>query len=140
MLHAVARDDGILNVQHREERGDDCAVLCRFRATGKSTIRARGEGERPNAPPALNSGGRGRKSLFNTVQYSSGFRGERTRQSREDGGTISINRPENQHERAAKETETRNGFAHCKWLMPGRIFQLVMQLDGHTMSFTTIVA
>jgi hypothetical protein len=95
LSYAAVREDGILNVQHREERGDDCAVLCRFRATGKSTVRARGDGERPNAPPAQNSGGRGRKSSFDAVQHSSGLRGKRTRQSREDGETISISRPEN---------------------------------------------
>jgi hypothetical protein len=33
LSYPAVREDGILDVQHREERGDDCAVLCRFRAT-----------------------------------------------------------------------------------------------------------
>jgi hypothetical protein len=81
----------ISNVQHREERGDDRAVLCRFRATGKRTVRAWGNGERPNAPPAQNSRGRDHVSIsIATVQRSTE---KRTRQSREDGATISTSRP-----------------------------------------------
>ena len=57
--HVAVKEDGKLNVQHREERGDDRAVLCRFRTTGKSTVRARGDGKRPNAPPAQNPGEEG---------------------------------------------------------------------------------
>lgn len=56
LSYAAVREDETLNVQHREERGDDCAVLCGFRATGKSTVRARGDGDSPNAPPAQDSG------------------------------------------------------------------------------------
>jgi hypothetical protein len=113
-----------LNVQHRKERGDDCAVLCHFRATGKSTVRARGDGERPNAPPAQNSGGGGRKSFFDAVQHSSAFRGKRTRQSREDGGTISISRPENQYEWAAKEQRQEMGSRTVNGLCLGGLFNL----------------
>lgn len=53
---AKSKFNEYLNVQHREERGDYCAVLRRFRANRKRTVRARGNGERPNAPPAQNSG------------------------------------------------------------------------------------
>ncbi len=73
--NAAVSEDGILNVQHCEEWGDDCAVLCRFHATGKSTVHARGDGEHPNAPSAQNSGSRGCKSLFDVVQHSSRFKG-----------------------------------------------------------------
>jgi hypothetical protein len=70
--------------------------------------------------------------------------GERTRQSREDGGTISISRPENQHEWGSEGTETSKWVraAHSKWLMLGRLVQLVIQLDVGTHEFLspTIVA
>ena len=91
---AKSKIDDYLNVQHREERGDDCAVLCCFCATRKRTIRTRGNGESPNAPPAQYSGECHTHYVslsLVVVRYSNG---ERTRQSREDDVTISTNRPE----------------------------------------------
>jgi hypothetical protein len=69
--------------------------------------------------------GEGRKSIFYAVQHSSGLRGKRTRQSREDGGTISISRPENQHEWAAKEQrQVRKGSRTVNGLCLGGLFNL----------------
>lgn len=44
------------DVQHREKGRDDCAVLRGLCATRERTIGAWGNSERPNAPPAQNSG------------------------------------------------------------------------------------
>lgn len=132
-------DEILENAQHREERGDDRAVLCSSRATGKRAVRARGNGERPDAPPAQKSGvcHTHSVSLYSAAGLHSNV--ERTRQSTEDGATISTSHPENftnikeyQKWSAAREDEVGNGPAHSKRLVLRRIIQLVLQLDEHT--------
>jgi hypothetical protein len=106
------------NAQHREERGDDRAVLCSSRATGKRAVRARGNGERPDAPPAQKSGvcHTHSVSLYSAAGLHSNV--ERTRQSTEDGATISTSHPINFTN--IKEYQKWSARGKTKWEMGPR--------------------